>query len=197
VVQVQEHFAQKAWQQIPELEAIVSLFERAKTGIAFYGETKKIVGLRLKALQQLDKFSQYLELMQLFQLMATSAEFELLQVRPISNQQLLNQQNRMHQIYYFVETHFKQRINVAQVAQAVHLSVPAFCRYFKKTTQLTYTDFVNQYRITIAKKLLLQNKTISEAGFEAGFDNLSYFTRTFKKVTGLTPTQYKQTNTSP
>lgn len=197
VVQVQEDFVHAAWQQIPELEAIVALFERAKTGIAFYGETKKKVGLRLKSLQQLDKFSQYLELMQLFQIMAISTEFTLLFVRPITNQQLLKQQSRMHQIYHFVETHFKDRINIDQVAQLVHLSVPAFCRYFKKTTQLTYTDFVNQYRVTVAKKMLLQNKSIAEAGFEAGFENLSYFTRTFKKVTGQTPSQYKTSTANP
>jgi AraC-like DNA-binding protein len=100
----------------------------------------------------------------------------------------------MLQIYQHVEVHFRDRIDTQFVAQKINLSLPAFCRYFKKATKLTYTDFVNQYRITYAKKLLLQNKNITETCYECGFENLSYFTRAFKKITGVSPSVYKKNN---
>jgi len=77
------------------------------------------------------------------------------------------------------------------VAASVHLSTPAFCRYFKKQTNMTFTDFVNQYRITQSKTLLLQDKSVSEAAYHVGFESLSYFNRLFKKITGMNPTAFK------
>ena len=65
-----------------------------------------------------------------------------------------------------------------------HLTTAAFCRYFKKSTHYTFTDFLNQFRINQSKKLLLQDKTVTEACYESGFENISYFNKTFKKFTG-------------
>ncbi|MFM6936998.1 MAG: helix-turn-helix domain-containing protein, partial [Aquirufa sp.] len=70
--------------------------------------------------------------------------------------------------------------------------VPAFCRYFKQTTKVTYTDFVNQFRIRHAQKLLLQHQNVTEACFDSGFENLSYFTRTFTKITGQRPSEFRK-----
>ena len=57
---------------------------------------------------------------------------------------------------------------------------------------MTFTDFVNQYRITQAKTLLLQDKTVSEVCYEVGFESLSYFNKLFKKITGENPSKFKQ-----
>lgn len=57
---------------------------------------------------------------------------------------------------------------------------------------MTFTDFVNQYRITQAKTLLLQDKSISEVCYDVGFDSLSYFNKLFKKITGENPSQFKK-----
>ena len=57
---------------------------------------------------------------------------------------------------------------------------------------MTFTDFVNQYRITQAKTLLLQDKSISEACYEVGFESLSYFNKLFKRIAGENPSQFKK-----
>lgn len=194
VVQLRENFFESGLQTFPELNEVVDLFERAKTGIAFTGATKKIAGERLKNIALLDKFNQFFELMQIFQLLAKSTEYVQLKARPISNLAILKQPNRMLEIYKHVEEKFRDKIDTNTIASNVHLSVPAFCRYFKKATKLTYTDFVNQYRVTFAKKLLLQNKQVTEACFESGFENLSYFNRAFKKITGESPSHFKKRN---
>lgn len=192
VVQLRENFFQDGLEHFLELKDIIDLFDRAKTGIAFTGNTKKLAGERLKKLSSLDKFSQFFELLQIFQFLSNSDEYINLQVRPITNQAIIKNQDRILQIYKYVDENFKEKINTNTIAHLVNLSVPAFCRYFKKATKLTYTDFVNQYRITQAKKLLLQNKNISEACFSVGFENLSYFNRAFKKITGESPSTFKK-----
>jgi AraC-like DNA-binding protein len=192
VVQMKEDFLGNGFFALPEIQSIKALFERAKTGIAFHGETKKLVSERLKSLSALPHFQQLLELLYIFQLLAISTEYSLLQSRPITNASLLKQQQRMHRIYHFIETHYQQPIDVKEMAQMTHLTTAAFCRYFKKTTHLTFTDFLNQYRINQAKKALLHQKNVTEACYESGFENLSYFTKTFKKLTGENPSQFKK-----
>ena len=57
---------------------------------------------------------------------------------------------------------------------------------------MTFTEFVNQYRITQAKTLLLQDISISEACYEVGFESLSYFNKLFKKIAGENPSVFKK-----
>ena len=133
-----------------------------------------------------------MELMSIFQFLAESDEYVNLDVHPISSQTILKKQERMHRIHQFVEANFQKTIDTQQIADVVNLSLPAFCRYFKKATKLTYTDFVNQYRIQYAKKLLIQDKNVTEACFESGFESLSYFNRIFKKWTGETPSGFRK-----
>ncbi|MFM1820645.1 MAG: hypothetical protein RLZZ402_1004 [Bacteroidota bacterium] len=192
VIQFPETYFESGLIRIPELKKVVELMERAKTGLAFTGETKRIAGIRLKKLQHLGRFHQFMELMSIFQFLAESEEYVNLDVRPISSQTILKQQERMHRIHQFVETNFQKPIDTQQIANEVNLSLPAFCRYMKKTTKLTYTDFVNQYRIQYAKKLLIQDKNVTEACFESGFESLSYFNRIFKKWTGETPSGFRK-----
>jgi AraC-like DNA-binding protein len=194
VIQFPETYFEVGLTRIPELQKVVDLMERAKTGIAFTGETKRMAGERLKNLQRMDRFHQFMELMSLFQFLALSDEFETLHVRPISSQTILKQQERMHRIHQFVETNFQKPIDTQQIADEVNLTLPAFCRYFKKATKLTYTDFVNQYRVQFAKKLLIQDKNVTETCFECGFESLSYFNRIFKKFTGESPSEFRKRN---
>jgi AraC-like DNA-binding protein len=81
---------------------------------------------------------------------------------------------------------------VNEVAALCHLTTAAFCRYFKKSTHYTFTDFLNHYRINQAKKLLLQDKTVTEACYETGFGNISYFNKSFKKIAGENPSSFKR-----
>ena len=192
VIQFPETYFESGLVRIPELKKVVDLMERAKTGLAFTGETKQIAGVRLKKLEHLDRFHQFMELMSIFQFLAESDEYEDLDVRPISSQTILKQQERIHRIHQFVEANFQKPIDTQQIANEVNLSLPAFCRYFKKTTKLTYTDFVNQYRVQYAKKLLIQDKNVTETCFESGFESLSYFNRIFKKWTGEAPSSFRK-----
>jgi AraC-like DNA-binding protein len=196
VVQMKEDFLGKDFFALPEINEIKNLFERARSGIAFYGETKELASKKLKRLPALLHFQQLVELLSIFQLLASSKEYTDLHGRPIANATLLKEQQRMHRIYHFIETHYQQAIDVHEVAALTHLTTAAFCRYFKKSTHLTFTDFLNQYRINQAKKLLLHDRNVTEACYGSGYENLSYFNKTFKKITGENPSQFKKKHAS-
>jgi AraC-like DNA-binding protein len=192
VVQIRQDFLGNAFANIPELAAVYRLFEQSKHGVAFGKETKLLVGERLKNLKNLGHFEQFLEILSIFQVLAHSKEMELLHPKPVENQHNKKEQERLKRIYNFIDTHYQQKIEVEEIANLTNLSKSAFCRYFKKITRVTFVEFLNHYRINQAQKLLLLDKNITEACFESGFESLSYFNRTFKKITGENPLSFKK-----
>jgi AraC-like DNA-binding protein len=192
VVQMKENFLGDDFFSLSEMNAIKNLFEKSKSGIVFYGETKKIAGEKLKLLKTLPHFEQLLMLLQIFNLLANSTESEILNAKPIANASILKEQQRLQMINHYIEANYQNEIDVNVVAQVCNLSTPAFCRYFKKTTHYTFTDFLNQFRINQAKNLLLQNKNITETCYECGYSSISYFNKVFKKMTGENPSSFKK-----
>jgi AraC-like DNA-binding protein len=192
VVQLSENFLGTALTLAPELADIRTLFDRASYGLAFGGRTKTEVGTRLKAMQEQDKFTQLFSLLNIFQFLAGSREATELNETDTSVKLFLNDKIRMGTIYEYVQQHYQDKVYVDDVAALVHLSTPAFCRYFKKHTRMTFTDFVNQYRISQARTLLLRDSSISGVSDASGFQNISHFNKLFKKSTGDTPSAFRK-----
>ena len=192
VIQMKEDFLGKEFFNIPELNNISALFEKARKGLCFHGEVKRMVGERLKKISGMDHFEQLMELLHILKLMANTAELTVLDSRPLSNHFVGKEQARMNIIYRYIEEYYRHPVDINQVAALTHLTTAAFCRYFKKITRMTFTDFLNQYRINQAKKLLLHDKNVTEACYESGFENLSYFNKTFKKLAGENPSAFRR-----
>jgi AraC-like DNA-binding protein len=68
----------------------------------------------------------------------------------------------------------------------------AFCRYFKKITNKTYFEFLNEIRIGYACKMLIEdkNQNITDIAYSSGFNNMSNFNRQFKLIKGKSPSTY-------
>jgi len=192
VIQLQEDFLQEALADIPELSDIRTLFSKARRAIAFNGDTKLVVGQKLKELIQENHFRQWILLLEIFQLLATSIESEVLNIPPIEHNYNLKEQERIKKIYRYVEEHYHEKVDIKEVVDLCNLSTAAFCRYFKRMTNMTFTEFLNQYRVNQAKKLLLKNCNVSEACFESGFTNLSYFNKTFNRYAQENPMHFKK-----
>lgn len=92
----------------------------------------------------------------------------------------------------FIHEHQDDDLTLAQVAQSVNTSAFYFCKMFKKSTGMTFTDYLARVRVEKVKNLLLNpHKRVSEAAFEAGFQSLSQFNRVFRKLEGSSPTTYR------
>jgi len=92
----------------------------------------------------------------------------------------------------FIQEHQSEDLSLGLVAKAVNMSVFYFCKMFKKTIGLNFTDYVSRVRVEKAKNLLLnRNLRISEIAYEVGFQSLTHFNRIFKKVAGQSPTDYR------
>jgi AraC-like DNA-binding protein len=88
----------------------------------------------------------------------------------------------------YVLAHRFQKITLGEVAAEANLTKEAFCRFFKLRTRKTFTDYLLHLRINEAQQLLQETELgISEIAYRVGFENLSYFNRSFKRIAGKTP----------
>lgn len=92
----------------------------------------------------------------------------------------------------YIENNYMNRISIADIAATVDFSESHFMRYFKETMGTSFVDYLRDYRLTMASRLLTtSDSAILDIASETGFDNLSYFNRVFKKKYGMTPRQFR------
>jgi AraC-like DNA-binding protein/quercetin dioxygenase-like cupin family protein len=192
VVQLRDDFMGDAFLQKPELAIVRRLFERAHRGLIFGSKTKQQVGPWLKQLPDQSPFDRFLLLMRVLQHLANASDAELLHADGVHFDLNPKEQQRINRVCEYVEQHYTEPTDIQAVADLASLTVPAFCRYFKRMTQQTYTDFVNEYRVNQARRLLHSARTVADIGFAVGFNNLSHFNKTFRVVTGQTPSAYRK-----
>ncbi|MCH2083629.1 MAG: AraC family transcriptional regulator [Saprospiraceae bacterium] len=197
VIQLKEDFLGKDFLQKPEMKAIKQLLERSKNGISFSSSTKKLVGKELSSMYKADPFGRLIHLLSILQIMALTEDYQTLNANGLSFEVNGQDQERMEIIYQLVESNFQQQIPLEQVAKEINMTVPAFCRYFKKLTSKTFTRFVNEFRIAHASQMLAdEHLSIANVSYESGFNNLSHFNKQFKIITGLSPREYRKNLTT-
>lgn len=96
-------------------------------------------------------------------------------------------------ILKYIENHYMDKITIEEIANEVGLSQSHFMKYFKNTMGTSFIDYLNEYRLTMASRLLLSSdSSILAIASEVGYENLSYFNRTFKKRFAMTPREYRK-----
>jgi len=95
----------------------------------------------------------------------------------------------------YIDANYNKPITLADVAKASHLSISRLAHIFKEQMGITIIDYLTSVRIERAKQLLLAtDQNCTEICFEVGYNNQSYFTRTFKGLVGMAPRQFKARN---
>jgi AraC-like DNA-binding protein len=193
VVQFLEEFLGKDFLAVPEFRSVGALLERARRGLRFFGEIRRRVAERLTGLAALDGPHRVLELLSMLDGLARSDEFEYL--NPVGYVSTAHEKSseKINRVYEYTINHFREPVALADVAALTHLSVSAFCRYFKLRTRKSYFQYLTEVRIGYACKLLTEGELdVGQVCYASGFNNLSHFHRQFRKVVGLTPGEYQQ-----
>jgi len=118
------------------------------------------------------------------------------QLSALSNQLLVEERNQEPAIVskarHYIEEHKAEKISLPEVAAAAGASVFHFCKVFHKSTGLTFTDFLARVRVETARAQLLNpNRRISEVAYDVGFQSLTQFNRTFRRIYGQSPSQFR------
>jgi AraC-like DNA-binding protein/ligand-binding sensor protein len=118
------------------------------------------------------------------------------QVEALANQLMVTQAHAEPPVITrakaFIKEHQHEDLTLTGVSKALHMSPFYFCKLFRKWTGITFTNYLSRIRIETAKEQLLNpHVRISEVAYDIGFQSLTHFNRVFRKVVGLSPTQYR------
>ncbi len=101
--------------------------------------------------------------------------------------------DRLKGLLKYVETNYQEKISIADAARICSFSQSHFMKFFKTSIGMPFTDYLNDYRITMASRLLISSsETVANIAVETGFENLSYFNRVFKRKYRCTPTEFRR-----
>ena len=98
-----------------------------------------------------------------------------------------------NKVVQYIKDHYKEKISLDELSKIFNYSVGHLCRKFKKETGDTIVEYITKYRISMAMKLLFERKdySIEYIAFEVGFNDVLYFTKSFKKYVGISPGKYR------
>jgi len=104
-----------------------------------------------------------------------------------------SESRRIQKVITFLNSNYQKEIRLLDVANYVNMSEVSFSRFMKKRTGKNYIEYLNDLRLGIASRHLVDSsKTVSEISYECGFNNLSNFNRIFKKRKGFTPKEFRE-----
>lgn len=192
LIQFKPDFLGEHFFKTPEMSLVEGLFERAKKGIRFNIKIKQRIGAKIEDLVNLEGSERIISFLGILIDLATTDDYTLLNANGFSFETIPQDTDKIEVIYKHINENFKESISLNEIADLVSMTVPAFCRYFKKSTGKTFTKLVNEYRVVHATKLLTES-TMSIAGvsFECGFNNFSHFSKLFKEFTGKSASKYR------
>jgi len=177
---------------LEELLELQKFFKRSKHGFKVTSHKKilKELFLKLEASSKLERFMILLQLMKI----ASQANYESLSSFIYDKKYSDNEGKRMRDVLAFTMNQYTTDITLDAVAEVSNMTKNAFCKYFKKRTNKTYFQFLNELRIENACKLMQTqtDSSISEIAYQSGFNNISNFNRQFKIIKGKSPNNYRK-----
>ncbi len=184
----------KAFAEVEDFFELTHLNEKITGSFKIIGDTKdeiaKVV-YRFGEYSGLTRLSHCIHILSLLDF--NSDDLVALNQIPVMRSMTERDGRRMDQVMRFILDNSTRQISLEEVAEQAYMSKEAFCRFFKLRTRRTFTQYVQQLRITEAKKLLLEtDKSISEISYKVGFQTLSHFNKTFKSLTEMTPKDWRK-----
>lgn len=148
----------------------------------------------MREMLQAKDLNRVIILLQILETISSGGEYELLASIGYQNTYNTTDNHKIDSVFQYVSQNFGHDISLEDIAKNCNMTPQSFCRFFKKRTQKTFIDFLNEFRISHAKKLMIENEemTIREIAFDSGFNNISNFNKIFKSLTNVTPKEYKE-----
>jgi AraC-like DNA-binding protein len=193
VIQFTHEFLEQLF-KFPEMKCCEKVFAKAARGLHFNTSKNYDCVLLLQKMLQSNDLVRLTLLMQVLQQLSNKKHVPLssVQYKPMKGYE--NQQ-RINKVFLYVEKEFKETISVKKAASLIHLSESAFCKFFKRASGKTFSEYTNEIRTAYSCRLLIEtDKSISEIGFSAGFESLTYFNRVFLRKKKVTPRRYRKMN---
>lgn len=173
---------------LPEIGPLGHLDSRQHSAFQLRGDLLKNVRHEMQEIIKTDSLGQLSGVIRILGHLALSDEMNPTGI----NRPLKKRDKKIQQIEIYVSLHYNHDIPIDEIASLVHMNRSSFCVFFKRMKGISFTNYLNTYRMDIACRMLsTTDKSVSEIAYGVGFNNLSHFCRTFLKYKEVSPTKYR------
>lgn len=188
------HFTEDCWGngflQLPEMKAVQTLLQK-NNGIQLQKKLKKEILPAMQVLHQATGFDKLMHLFRSLHTIGISNQYKVLTEDFHDPAVAVNP--AIEKIIDYSFKHFLEPVTLDEIAAIANMTIPTFCRFFKKNIKKTYFDFIRDLRISHACKLLTStDKPILEICYESGYKSWAHFSKQFKEVKDQTPSQFRK-----
>ncbi|WP_066218893.1 AraC family transcriptional regulator [Formosa haliotis] len=193
VFQWDENLLGADWIYKDEFYHIKNLLAKSVRGIKFSSQVGETYYNELVSILNKPAFDKLMSFVQLLNELALIDDYELLSSEYFSSSLNIKANARIDKVYEYIHAHYDKKIILNDVASLVSMGDEAFCRFFKKSLNKSLFTFVNEYRINIVCKQLIEtNKQVGQIAYECGFESLPYFYKQFQKFMNCSPLQFRK-----
>jgi AraC-like DNA-binding protein len=193
VIQFVHDFLGERFLNIPELAGFRKFLNVAERGVVINGKAKRKIIQLMNSMLTMSGIQRLSALMTIFEILSNSTEFDLLASPKFIQNFQYESPGRFKDITEYILKNFNEDITLPEAAATVNMGLTAFCNYFKSQFRVTFVEYLNTVRIGHACKLISEDKyNIVEIAYKCGFNSLANFNRQFKKLKGISPTDYRK-----
>ncbi|RIJ50409.1 AraC family transcriptional regulator [Maribellus luteus] len=186
-----EDFPSPDFKLLSEFDNITELLKTSRFGIELKGELRKKIQRKLMKLTNGHTLNQIINIINILSSIAKSKEYIILMDRGFSSPKH-GDLDRITELVKYIQENITRKITIDDLANKVHMHTGSVNRFFKQATGFSLIEYINLMRIGMACELLTgTEKKTADIAFECGFNNLSHFNRTFKRVKNTTPKEFR------
>jgi len=190
IIQFNLDFLGPKFLELSESKEIKELFSRAELGISFQKESRKLLANKINNLMKYDGMERLIKLLEVLRIASIAKEYKLL-ASPFFKDIVFKSDLKINKVFEYVMDNFSNPITLDEIATIASMNKTAFCRYFKRRTEKTFSAFLNEIRIGYACKMISEeNHTITEAAYSSGYNSPSNFNKQFRLIKGISPSEF-------
>ncbi len=191
VVQFSREFVEGKLGQFPEFATIKRLIHSSKFVLIFDGTIKSQLSHQFERFTELNAQEKLINLFSILDLLSAQKNYIKLFNHDLLYEFREKESYRLRDIFQFLNTHYHQKISTREISEQIGLTPNSFSRFFKKMTNRTFVDFLNEFRVRKAINAMNEGDiTIAEAMYASGFRSPSYFAKQFFRYQDMTPSTY-------
>ena len=177
---------------VPELAPLQSMLRAASKGLLFAAAAVTKLASQVQQLPDLKGAELYVQLLSIL-LRLSSCSYTTLSANRFIDDLPAAYSDRMSKVHDFVEANFQRKIYLKELAQLVSMSEQSFSRFFSKMMGRPFFSFLNEYRINIAGRMLMDTDwSVAQIGFACGYESLPFFHKQFNKFKGESPSKFRK-----
>ncbi|MGB5822125.1 MAG: AraC family transcriptional regulator [Saonia sp.] len=197
VIQFRKDFVEEKLKVFQEFKGIAELIQRSKKVLVFNNEIKRKLSDHFESFDKLNDSAKLINLLAILENLSETSDYESILGSGKLSKYKTNDIDRLEGIFEYVNENFGDHIDAKGLAKHIGLTTNSFCRFFKKMTDQTFIQFLNEFRIRKAIELFDENLfSVSEVMYRCGYNDASYFAKQFKKYQGFAPSYYRHQKAS-